>query len=106
MAGSETYGKPELAEEAALFFLRLVVAIAERKKAFQREFQHFFAQDLGLAASCRSAPSPRRDGDIDLFSLRIVKQPFFRGRALPPQTAALPDGELLSRACSPPARRA
>ena len=89
----------ELAEEAALLFLRLVLQLAERQEAFEREFQRFLAQDLG---SQRAADQPRagaEDGDLDLLQLRIGQQSLFGRRALAAKRAALPEGERCSRAC-------
>ena len=87
----------EFAEEAALLFLRLVLQIAERQEAFEREFQHFFAQDLGSQRAADQRRAGAEDRDLDLLQIRIGEQPLFRRRALAPQAAALPERELLSR---------
>ena len=54
-------GQAEFAEEAALLVLGQFAALADGQEAFEREFQRFFAQDLGLErfadqrrAACRA----------------------------------------------------
>ena len=60
-------GQAEFAEEAALLFLGLVVEVAEGEEAFEREFERFFAQDLGLERAADQAGSAAEHRDLDLF---------------------------------------
>ena len=53
-------GQAELAEQAALFFLRRFAALAEWQEAFERQLQRFFAQDLGLERSADQRRAGRR----------------------------------------------
>ena len=85
--------QPQLAEQAALLFHGLVAEVAERQETFERQFERFLAQDLGLA---RAADQRRAGADhrhLDARQLGVRKQALLGRRALAPHGVALPDGE-------------
>ncbi len=97
MAGDGGIGnvwQAQLAEEAALFFLGRLAAFGERQKAFERQLQRFFAQNFGFERFADQGRARAQDGDLDAFQMRIVEQLLLGRGTLPPQTAALADGEL------------
>ncbi len=63
-------GQAELAEQAALFFLGRLAALAERQEAFERQFQRFLAQDLGLERSADQRRARAQHGDFHALQTR------------------------------------
>ncbi len=87
-------GQTQLAEEAALFLFRRLAALGEGQKTFERQFQSLCAANFGLQRFADQRRASTQHRDFDAFQIRIVEQLLFRRRTLPPQTAALADGEL------------
>ena len=87
-------GQTQLPEQAALLFLGLLIDPAKRQESIERQFQRLFAQDLGFQRSADQGRPAAQHRDLHLLQIRIRQQALFGGRALPPQTASLPDGKL------------
>ena len=58
-------GQAEFAEEAALFVLRKFAALAHGQKAFERQFERFLAEDLGLERFADEGRAGAEHGDLD-----------------------------------------
>ncbi len=84
----------QLAKQAALFFRRLVVDVAERQEAFECQLQSFFARDLGLERATHQRRSRAQHRDLHALQIRIRQHAFLGRRALTPQSGALAYREL------------
>src|SRR2546425_10015925 len=81
----------EFAEQAALFVLGRLAALAERQKSLERTLQRFCAENFALERFADQRRARAEHGDLDGLQIRIVEELFFDSRTLPAQSAALAD---------------